>query len=160
MAKKHSFTGYLLIGIGLFFLLKQLKIPIFTDFYSWPTLLIIIGAIFIIHSYRSKEYDNLFTGTIILGLGIHFHGVNHYNFWIDNWAVYPFIIGVAFLVRAFKTKKGMLIGLLLTFGSIIMISSIQLPTTFNWIYTIRTFLESYWPIILIVTGLYFLFSKK
>lgn len=160
LTKKHSFTGYLLIGIGVFFLLKQLKIPIFTDFYSWPTLLIIIGVIFIIHSYHSREYDNLFTGSLILGLGIHFYGVNHYDFWIDHWAVYPLIIGISFLIRAFKTKNGILIGLLLTFGSVVMISSIQLPNAFNWIYTIKTFLESYWSIILVITGLYFLFSKK
>lgn len=160
MAKKHSFIGYLLIGIGVFFLLKQLKIPIFTDFYSWPTLLIIIGAIFILHGYRSREYDNLFTGTIVLGLGINFHGLNHYSFWVEHWAIYPLIIGIAFIVRAFKTNSGMILGLFLTISSLIIISSIQLPSVFSWVYTLIDYIESYWPIVLIIGGIYFLFRKK
>ena len=160
MKKKHAFAGFLLIGIGLYFLLRQLEIPIITDFYSWPTLLIIIGLAFLIHSYTSKEYQNLFSGTIILGLGIHFHGVNHYSFWIDGWGVYLLIVGIAFIVRFLKTKKGLVPGLVLVGLSLIMIFAVNLPPYLNWIYQVLDIAEQYWPVVLIVIGVYLLKRKK
>lgn len=160
MKRQNSFAAYILIGIGVYFLLRELKIPIITDFYSWPTLLIIIGLALLIHSYTSKDYQHLFSGTIVLGLGIHFHGIEHYVFWIDHWAIYPLIVGIAFIVRAIRTKKGFFPGILLTGLSIIMIFSVQLPATFNWIYDITAFLERFWPIILIGIGIYWLKKKK
>ncbi|WP_106497001.1 LiaI-LiaF-like domain-containing protein [Lentibacillus sp. Marseille-P4043] len=160
MKKQNSFAGYLLIGLGAFFLLRELKLPIVTDFYSWTTLLIIIGLALLIHSYSSKDYQNLFTGTIILGLGIHFHGVNHYTFWIDHWAVYPLIVGIAFIVRYLRTKKGLLPGVILVIVSLLLIFSIRLPVWFNWIYTIVDLIERFWPIIIIIIGIYFLKKRK
>lgn len=160
MKKQHTFAGFLLIGIGLYFLLRQLELPIITDFYSWPTLLIIIGLAFLIHSYTSKDYQKLFSGTIILGLGIHFHGVNHYAFWIDDWGVYPLIVGIAFIVRFLKTKKGLMPGLVLIGLSLLIIFAINLPPYLNWIYPVLEFLEKFWPIVLIGFGIYFLKRKK
>ena len=99
MKKQNALFAYILIGIGVFFLLRELKLPIFTDFYSWQTLLIVIGLAILIHSYRSHSYENILAGGIILGIGIHLHGRANYAFWIDHWAVYLLIIGAAFLLR-------------------------------------------------------------
>ncbi|WP_099158673.1 LiaI-LiaF-like domain-containing protein [Virgibacillus ndiopensis] len=160
MKKQNSFAGYLLIGIGAYFLLKELKLPIITDFYSWPTLLIVIGLALLIHSYSSKDYQNLFSGTVVLGLGIHFHGVAHYSFWIEHWAVYPLIVGVAFIVRYLKTKAGLLPGVILIGVSLLLIFSIRLPVWFDWIYIVIDYIERFWPILLIGIGIYLLRKKK
>ncbi|GAB3050088.1 LiaI-LiaF-like domain-containing protein [Virgibacillus ainsalahensis] len=160
MKRQNSLIAYILIGIGIFFLLKELKVPIITDFYSWTTLLIIVGLALIIHSYRARKYQNLFVGTIVLGMGIHLHGMNHYSFWIDHWAAYPLIIGIAFLIRYTKTKKGLFPGVLLIAVSILLIFSIQLPEWLSWIYLVIDFTEKFWPVILIVVGLYLLKKKK
>ncbi|MUK86956.1 hypothetical protein GMD78_00885 [Ornithinibacillus sp. L9] len=160
MKKSNSFFAYILIGIGVYFLLRQLKVPIITDFYSWPTLFIIVGGALLIHSYRARDYHHLFTGTLILGLGIHFHGKEHYTFWIDHWAMYPLIVGIAFLIRYLKTKNGLLYSVILIGFSLIMIFSVSLPETFHWIYPIISFFESYWPIALIIIGIYLLRKKK
>ncbi|MFC4022625.1 LiaI-LiaF-like domain-containing protein [Oceanobacillus longus] len=154
MKKTNSLLAYLLIGIGIYFLLREMKIPILTNFYSWQTLLIIIGLALLIHSYTSKTYQNLFVGTIVLGLGIHLHGVQHYSFWIDHWGVILLIIGIAFIVRYAKTKKGLLPGLLLILLAVLFIFSINLPAYFDWIYSIIDLLERFWPIVLIVIGFY------
>lgn len=160
LKKQNTFAAYLLIGFGAYFLLKQLKVPIITDLYSWQTLLIIVGLAILIHSYTAKSYQNLFVGTIVLGLGIHLHGVAHYSFWIDHWAVYPLIIGIAFIVRYLHTKSGLFPGLLLICFAIIMIFSIQLPIWFDWVYVILDYVEMFWPILLIVIGFYLLKRKK
>lgn len=160
MKKQHAFAGYLLIGIGLYFLLSKLELPILTDFYSWPTLFIIIGLAFLIHTYKTKDYQNLFSGTIILGLGVHFHGVNHYSFWIDHWGVYLLIVGTAFIVRFLKTKKGLFPGFILIGLSLIVIFTVNLPPYLSWVYQILDLVENYWPIVLIGIGVYFLRRKK
>ncbi|MFD2194342.1 LiaI-LiaF-like domain-containing protein [Oceanobacillus bengalensis] len=160
MKKQNTLFAYLLIGIGVFFLLRQLKIPIITNFYSWQSLLIIIGLVLLIYSYTTKSHQNLFIGTILLGFGIHLHGLKHYHFWIEHWAVYPLIIGIAFVVRALKTKKGYVTGFLLIVFSLLILFSANLSPYFYWINDVIHSLETYWPVILIVIGIYILWKRK
>lgn len=158
--KKNGLVAYLLIGIGIFFLLRELRLPIFTDFYSWPTLLILVGAAFLIHAFSSKEFKNVFPGTLLLGLGIHFHALSHYDFWIDHWGMYTLIIAIAFLARALKTKKGFILGLILLVISIFAIFANNQPGWFSWIHQLMTWIERFWPVVLIGIGVYLLLKKK
>lgn len=160
MRKKHTLTAFILIGIGTYFLLKQIQFPIITDFYSWPTLLIIVGVAFLLHSYIAKDYDKLFPGVIILGIGIHNHGLRHYSFWIDHWAIYTIIIGLAFLLRYQKAKAGLFPGLILLVLSFIAIFASNQPGWFYWINELMVLLETFWPLALVLLGAYLLFKKK
>lgn len=160
MKNQNIFFGYLLIGIGVFYLLHHLDFAFLRDYYSWPTLLVIIGVVFLIHSYKENEFQHIFTGTLLVGLGIHFHGLEQYDFWLDHWSVFALIVGIALLMRFFKTKKGLVLSCILIGISIIMIFSISLPDWFNWIYDVVYFLETFWPIALIVIGVYYLRFKK
>lgn len=157
---ENSLLAYILIGVGLYFLLKELNIAIFSDYYSWPFLVIIIGVIFLIHSYSTRNNQNLFSSVILLGIGIHFYGLNNYPSWIDHWAVYMFIVGLAFIIRYILSKSGLFIGLVLIGLSIVMIFSINVPAWLNWVYTIPSFIKQFWPIILIILGVYLLINKK
>ena len=154
------FIGFLLIGVGVYFLLRQLRFPILTDFYSWPTLLMIIGIAFLLYSYISNDYKNLFSGVLLLGIGLHFHGLNNYRFWIDHWGVYPLIVSLAFLIRYPKTKSGLFPGLILLVISLFAIFASNKPTWFNWINEIVEFLNQFWPIVLIGIGVFLLWKKK
>lgn len=149
----------MLIAVGLYFLLKQFNIPFLSTFTSWPTLLMLIGVVFLLNSYSSKDYGNLFSGVLILGLGIHFHGLQNYPNWIDHWAVYSFIIGIAYLVRFIKTRNGLIPGIILVGFSSIMVFSITIPSWFNFVYLLSDFLEKYWPIAIIILGIYILRKK-
>lgn len=160
MKKQHAFAAYILIGIGIYFLIRQLNLALFANFYSWPTFLIIIGIAFLIHSYSAKEFQNIFTGVLLLGLGIHFHGLENYSFWLDHWAVYALIVGVAFLFRFLKTRSGLIPGVVLIGIALLMIFSVTLPEWFQWIYGVADFLETFWPVALIVVGIYLLRFKK
>ena len=160
MKKQNALTAYILIGIGVYFLVKQLDLEIFDNFYSWPTFLLIVGIAFLIHSYSTREYEHIFTGVLLLGLGIHFHGLENYSFWFDHWSVYALIVGVAFLVRFFKTRTGLIPGTALIGISLLMIFSVTLPKAFDWVYGIQDFLSTFWPVVLIVLGIYLLRFKK
>lgn len=154
MNRKNSFIAYTLIGLGFYFLLKQLNIPLFSSFYAWPTIVIIIGVALLLHSYSAREYESLFSGTIILGIGIHFHGLHNYPRWIDHWAVYLLIIGVALLVRSLKTKTHFLSGIICTSISLFLILPVKIPQ-FNWIHSY----DLIWPLIIIFIGFYLLRQK-
>lgn len=149
-----------MIGFGIYFLIKQLHLSIFENFYSWPTFLIIIGIAFLIHSYSHGEHSTIFAGVFLLGLGIHFHGLHNYDFWFDHWSVYPLIVGIAFLVRYLKTRNGLLPGIILVGISLFMIFSIKLPDEYKFIYQIIDFIETFWPVALIVLGIYLLKFKR
>src|SRR5699024_6869715 len=151
----NIFFVYLLILLSIFYLLLHLDFSFLQDYYSWPTLLVIIGVVFLIDSYKENEFQHIFTGTLLIGLGIHFHGLEQYDFWLDHWSVFSLIVGLALLMRFFKTKKGLVLSCILIGISIIMIFSISLPDWFDWIYDVVYFLETFWPIALIVIGVYY-----
>src|SRR5699024_10563211 len=160
MKQHNAFTAYILIGLGIYFLIQQLDLQMFDKCYSWPTFLIIIGISFLIHSYSVKEYENLFTVILLLGLGIHFHGLEHYSLWFAHWSAYALIVGIAFLVRFYYTRKGLIQASVLIGISLLMIFSVTLPEWFQWIYGVVEFLESFWPVALIIIGIYLLRFKK
>ncbi|ENH97930.1 hypothetical protein J416_02711 [Gracilibacillus halophilus YIM-C55.5] len=159
MNKKNKLMAYLLIGIGIFFLLRELRLPILTDFYSWPTLLIVIGAAFLFYAYSAKDYKNIFPGALLLGLGIHFHSLRYYPFWIDHWGMYTLIVSLAFLLRYTKFKKGLLPGLILLGLSLFALFASSTPEWFDWIYETMNWIERFWPVILIVIGGYILWKR-
>jgi len=160
MKNQHIFSGYVLIGVGVYFLMKQLNLAIFSALYYWPTFLMIIGIAFLIHSYSYRVYENIFIGVLLLGLGIHFHGLALFDFWIDHWSIYALIVGCAFLIRYTKLKTDFIVGILLISVAILMIFSVTLPTWFQWIYGVIDFLETFWPVALIGVGFYLLRFNK
>lgn len=160
MTKQHTFSGILLIGLGLYFLLKEFEIPIVTHFYSWPTILMIIGVALLLHSYITNEYESIMSGAILLGLGVHFHGLYYYSFWINHWGIFPLIFGIAFLLKYQKTKKGIIPGLLLVSGAIFAIFVSNKPGWFYWVTLMVNFIETFWPLLLVIFGLYLLFFRK
>lgn len=160
MKKRNPFIAYVLIIIGVFFLLRQLKIPILTNFYSWQTILIVIGGGLLFYSFLKDNGKNLFSGTLLFGLGIHFYGMEHYHFWSHHWGMFPLIIGIAYFVRAFKTKKGFLVGSLLILLSVFMIYSTSFHTYLYWLDDVIDLIKQYWAILLILLGIYMLMRKK
>ena len=156
MTKQNSLVGFLLIGFGLYFLISQLNIPYLAEFYSWPTLLIIIGTSFLLHYYLTKDHSSLFTGALLLGFGIHFHAIRHVEFWTDEWPFYFLVIGTAFLIRYAGARKGLILALLfLGFGFFALLWPVN-PPWFQWIQNGFQTIIRYWPLVLIISGVYIL----
>lgn len=159
MRKQHTFIAYLLIGIGLFYLLKQLDIEMFDDFYGWPTILMILGVVFLLHSFANKDYQNIFTGVFLLGLGIHFHGLQHYSFWFDHWAVYVLLIGVALILRSIWTKSGFVPAFIITLLALFMLFNDRIAEKYHWSADLVAWSEKLWPVIFIIFGIFLLRRK-
>lgn len=158
MKRQGIFPGVLLVGVGLIFLLQNYNIPYINYIFTWPSILLIIGLAFLFQAYIGKDYHSIFTGVLLVGLGIHFHGLQLFSFWPDHWAMFTIIIGVAFLFRYSKTKKdGLIPGVILLIVSLVSFMYIEFIDLFGSLFT---YVENFWPVALIGAGIYLLFFKK
>lgn len=159
MKKYPIWLAYSLIGIGLF-LLFNTHIPFLNHFETWPAILIIIGFTFLLDSFLTNQPQHLLIGTLLLGLGIHLHMITKVDSWPDHWSVYLLIFGIAIIVRSFKIKKGLMLGLCISILSSVIILTFILPIQLNWIDPFIHQLENLWPFILMITGIYLLTKKR
>ncbi len=160
MKKQGVFPGIILIGIGSYFLLQQLNISVFSGFYSWQTLIFIIGAALLVQSYTSNDYSNIVAGVILIGFGIHFHSANTLSFWPKHYGMLVFIIALGLLLRYFKTKAGLFQSLLLLSISVLILYYDKFIKSLGFLENGFSFIIKFWPILLIGTGFYLLFIKK
>ncbi|MCT8137483.1 hypothetical protein H1D32_06845 [Anaerobacillus sp. CMMVII] len=105
MKRQGIFPGVLLVSVGLIFLLQNYGIPFVNYIFSWPSILVIIGLAFLFQAYIGKDYHSIFTGVLLVGLGIHFHGLQLFSFWPDHWAMFTLIISVSFCFVIVRQKK-------------------------------------------------------
>jgi hypothetical protein len=160
MKNQKIFPGIILIGFGAYFFMQQSGITVFEKFYTWPTLLMIVGLAFLGQGYIAKDYEAILPGVILLGFGVHFHVVGHLAFWPNQIGTFILIIAIGFFLRYQKTKNGL-------FQSILFLVLALLSLFYNRVASYLGLLEDsvsmawkFWPIILIVLGVYFLFIKK
>ncbi|MYL62881.1 hypothetical protein GLW07_05855 [Bacillus hwajinpoensis] len=158
MKRQSIFPGVLFIGIGLYYLFQTLNLPFSDHLMNWQVILIVIGFAMIIQGSITKEGNMLFPGILLLGLGVHFYFVNKIAVWPESWGMYTLILSAAYLVTYYKTKKtGLVPGLLLLALSIIelLYSGLEL-----WLNSTFSFVGKFWPIALILIGIYLVTKKK
>ncbi|MET3682561.1 hypothetical protein ABID56_000642 [Alkalibacillus flavidus] len=159
MKQSQSFLAITLIGFGIFFLIQQYDIPILSQFGSWPSILVILGIAFLFSAYGNRQHDNILPGFILFGLGIHFHMLHSTVNWIDHWGMYTLIIGIAFILRAQKTRQGTIIGIIFIIISFLALSAFAMPAWLGWLDLAFQIIEQFWPILLIIFGIVLLFKK-
>jgi Domain of unknown function (DUF5668) len=160
MKSQHIFPGVILIGFGLYFFMQQNSMTLFSGFYSWPTLLGIVGIAFLLQAYMGKEFESILPGVILFGFGLHFHVVGKLEIWPNDIGVFILIIALGFILRGNKTKKGMFHGILLLIVSILLLF-------YDRIFKMMGVLENgmdtalkFWPFVLVAIGLYVMFVRK
>lgn len=160
MKKQGIFPGIILIGVGVYFLMDKLDLPFLKNIFTWPTLLLIIGIAFLLQAYLTNEDQSIFPGTILTGLGLHFHGRAIFEFWPDHWAIYTLIVGIAFIIRHQKAKSGIIPGIILTIISLLGLFYDGIISWMSYIGKAVGWLENFWPVALIIVGIYLLFINK
>lgn len=160
MKNQRFFPGITLIGFGSYFFLQQSGITIFQQFYTWPTLLIIVGIAFLGQGYLAKDYESIFPGVILFGFGLHFHIVNRLAIWPDHIGTFILIIALGFFLRHQKTGSGLLQGFLFLVLAILLLFYDKIASWFGVLETSVSLVSKFWPALLIVVGIYLLFIKK
>ncbi|MCP8617029.1 LiaI-LiaF-like domain-containing protein [Salirhabdus salicampi] len=160
MKQSNGFTGLFLIGLGIYFILRHNFVPILENFYSWPTIIMLVGIAFLLNGYIYKKFDDLLPGIVIFGLGVHFHMLIYSSTWKDLWAMYLLIVGLGFLVRYQKSRKGFWPGISMLVLAILGLISAYRP---DWVHLPQLIaVDNHFviPIIVIIVGIYILFMNK
>ncbi|WP_458412310.1 LiaI-LiaF-like domain-containing protein [Schinkia sp. CFF1] len=155
MKRQGFFLGVILIGLGVYFLMDQLNIPVMHKLFTWPTLLLIIGIAFLLQVYVAHDRQSIFPGVILTGLGIHFHGRELFSFWPDHWAIYTLIVGIAFIAQHQR-----ILGILLVVISLLGLFYDGVIGWLSYISEAVGWLVHFWPVLLILLGVYILVKKK
>lgn len=156
MKRNSILPGIFLVIIGLYFLLKQMNITIpYSDLLvTWPSILVIIGLILAFQGFSNRDDNKMFSGTLLLGFGIYFHGVITFNYWKYHWAFFTLVISIAFFMKYFVNKRDGIVPGFILLG----ISALYFFSGYITHY-IGEF-QAFWPIALIGIGIYFIFFKK
>lgn len=160
MKGQRIFPGTILIGFGLYFFLQQSNIEIFPGFYTWPTLLCIVGLGFLSQGYGGKDYEAILPGVILFGFGLHFHVVNTLQIWPDHIGIFILIIALGFILRARKTNGGMLQGILLLVIAITALFYDKIISSLGLLESGFSNGLKFWPFVLVAAGVYMLFIKR
>jgi hypothetical protein len=158
MKKRGIFSGILLTGFGIYFLFEQLSL--FPIIHTWPTLLLIIGISLLGQAYIGKEYGNILSGVVLVGLGAHFHLITLFPSWPNNIGIFVLIIAIGLLFHYQKTKQALLPTILFFSLAASFLFSSQLKNATNLFTVGLNSLLNFWPLAFIVLGLYLLFVKK
>lgn len=155
MRNRTMIGGIILIILGAFFLLKQLNVPLIEQISSWQLILIGIGLFFVVIAITDRKRDGaIFPGVILLGLGIHYLGLELWSSWPTHWAVFTFIVSLAFFAQFLIARnKGSLT------PAFILLAVTLFSTVWNdflheipWPYV--------WPILLIGVGIIMMFRGR
>ena len=112
MKNQRIFPGIILVGFGIFFFWQQTNISLFSEFITWPTLLMIVGIAFLCQGYSGKDYESILPGVILTGFGVHFHVVNRLSIGLDSIGMFILIIALGFFLRYQKIRNGLFQGIL------------------------------------------------
>jgi len=160
LKNQKFFPGMLLLGFGTYFFLKELNISAINPYLTWPTILIILGLAFFVQAYKGREYVLILPAVIMFGFGIHFHIIARLDVWPDHIAVLLLIIALGFILQYQKTGQGLFLGIFFLLFATIMLFYSKLGTMLGFIENGASSILSYWPLLLLVFGVYYLFMKK
>lgn len=161
MKNQRIFPGIILIGFGAYFLLQQLGITIFSAFFTWPTLLMIVGVAFLGQGYSAGDSEAVLPGVIMTGFGLHFHLVGNVSFWpANNIGMLILIISIGFFLRFQKTNSGLFQAFLFLIIAVLLLFYDKVTAYFGLLQNGMSFIWKFWPVLLIVVGIYFLLKRK
>lgn len=157
MKQRNTFSGIILLGIGLFYFANRMNIELLQPYLTWPSILIIIGIALLFQAGSGKDSSSIFSGVFLTGLGVHFHAAEKVATWPEPLQVIILLAGISFLIQYRKTKEGLIPGLLLSLLALwLLFFKSNTPSVEN----IFVRAEDFWPIILMVIGAYLMFFKK
>lgn len=161
--KTFPWAGVVFIVLGVVLLLNQ------TDFIDvrfsqiiWG-LLLVVGFVYTIRGYKNNIRGKIFWGTVIFLFSLYFllNSLDFLNYHHRMFLPSLFLVfGFAFLttyLNEIKDVWSLIISLILISSGMFLI--LEDLGYFNW-FDVRSFVKTYWPIVLIILGLGFLLRKK
>ncbi|WP_053367302.1 LiaI-LiaF-like domain-containing protein [Bacillus sp. FJAT-27245] len=160
MKNQQLFPGIVLIGFGAYFFLEQSGVSFLQNYFTWPTLLIIVGVAFLGQGYFTRDHDAILPGIILTGFGLHFHVAGKVPFWPAHIGSFIAIIAIGFLLRYQKTGNGLFQGLLFLLVTILLLFTDKVGAWLGIVQSNMSLAWKFWPVLLIAIGAWFVFGKR
>ncbi|OCA91281.1 hypothetical protein A8F94_05320 [Bacillus sp. FJAT-27225] len=160
MRNQQLFPGVILVGFGLYFFLEQSGFTALKQYYTWPTLLVIVGVAFLCQGYMARDHDAILPGIILAGFGLHFHVAGKVAFWPNHIGTFVAIIALGFLLQYQKTGKGLLNGLLFLVVATLLLFTDKVGIWLNVVESSVSLIWKFWPVLMVVIGAWMLFFRK
>jgi hypothetical protein len=154
--RRSSLTGGLiLILLGAWFLAVQL-VPGLQEWFSWPWIIIGIGVLMLIIGLLAGVPDMAVPACIIGGIGGLLYWQNatdNWESWAYAWALIPGFVGVGIVLSGLFGGR---VGKSLREGGNLILISLILFIVFGAFLGGPNLLGDYWPVLLILLGLWLL----
>ncbi|MGP7816803.1 LiaI-LiaF-like domain-containing protein [Niallia sp. 01092] len=160
MKTQKLFSGMILIGFGLYILLKEYPIPSLSSLFVWPTLLLIVGIAFLFQGYWGKDHGSILPGVVLTGFGLHFHLVNKLAIWPDHTGTFLLIIALGFILQQQKSGQGMMNGLLFLLLAIFLLFNQDILKSLGFLKISTNTMNKIIPILFLLLGAYYLLTRK
>lgn len=153
----YILPGTLLLGFGLFYFFQGVLI---IELFSWAAGLGLVGLAFLFYAYFGKQYDSFLPAALFIGIGVHLHLTNKHQINVDEFGLIFLFLACGFFLRYFKTKSGLFYGWVFLLFAIIQLFPDKMTTWLQRIAPGTINLGTFWPLFLILTGIYIFFFKR
>lgn len=107
------------------------------------------------------DQEAILPGVIMTGFGLHFLLVGKLSFWPDsNIGMLILIISIGFFLRFQKAGSGLLQAFLFLILAFLLLFYDKIASYFNLLQNGMSFIWKFWPVLLIIVGIYFLIKRK
>ncbi len=157
MKRDNLVWGVVLILLGAGFLAFQFFPDLFGGF-AWPWILPVIGAVFVVSSLVGRIGGLMIPGVILLTLGgIFLYQTNTGNWesWAYVWALLPVASGAGMLIGSLYDREMVPAR---SAGVFLIVAGLIAFVIFGGFLGLDPSLAQYWPVLLILLGLWVLFK--
>jgi hypothetical protein len=161
LKNQRILPGIILIGFGTYLFLQQLAIGFLLPLLTWPTLVIIFGVAFLAQGYSERVYESILPGVIMTGIGLHFHLAGKLAFWPNHTiGMFVLILSIGFFLRLQKVGTGAFAAVLFLILAFMLLFYDKMAAYLGFLQNGVSLIWKFWPVLIILVGLYFLFRKR
>lgn len=155
---QKKLLGFLLTFISILLLLIKTESAPLQSFISWPFLLFFLGTVLILVAFVNQNDKLALIAGLGSSIGLFIWGKEYVEGWSSHWSILMMLCGVAVLLQYLINKQNLVIVIAL----ILIISGICAWPGLNDIASLASIaptLNTYWPLLLLGLGVYFLIRK-
>lgn len=155
---QKKLLGFILIFFSILLLLIKTNLAPIPSFISWPFLLFFVSTILIAISFTNQNDKLGLVAGIGAAVGLFIWGKQYVDGWSDHWSILLIFIGCAVFLQYLINKQN----LTAVIALILVLSGICAWPGLNEIASLASIaptLNTYWPLLLLGLGIYFLLRK-
>lgn len=155
---QKKLIGFILVFFSILLLVIKTNLASIASFISWPFLLFFVSTVLIAVSFTNQNDKLGLIAGIGAAIGLFIWGKQYVTGWSDHWSILLLMIGCGVFLQFFINKQS----LTAVIALILVLSGIFAWPGLNDIASLASIaptLNTYWPLLLLGLGVYFMLRK-